>query len=559
MAGSSLYDIVQGKKSTNKRRVGYTVSAYAGVLSALKNANSTNSNNQSSSNSLLSGDVPQETVVSHSYSFLGSHSGEIVFNPEGFSITEGLNQISVKLSTFMACPVIVNIDGKSYSEIATNNAVLDVDSDGKCLVDGRYFLSNKFDKDTHVIDSTGHWCVGVGVPMVQTAMSYFNHFYNKIKCFNDSKKGILEKIAGEGLLYAEVMLPMSKNEYKVVHCKVIHDVKNATNTSNFMVYMPIPLLMLDDYKGIGDIIVSYSNTDMTKPNFEEVNKDNVKFEFRNKNFNHKEAKIEGFTVDDIGKHYYSNNNDVAVDVEQWKRNSQFGNARFYFSDQDKGRIQEILEEEIPEEYQESLFRGVLTEDQVYRTLSTTVSAPTITGNENDTCLYQTGQVDWDWVKNSKFKNYYEYKSEIEDACAKNNLNTRMVIAHSAWETGYLKSKGWKDFYNPGGILWSQPNAKIRASKYGNVECKASDRPSKGSDGRIHGYFVVFNNARDAFYAKTYLIANSSNYGVKTFSLKTVKDYANAMENGVNGKSAYCYKCPNYANNILKLYNEIKSK
>ena len=217
----------------------------------------------------------------------------------------------------MACPVIVTIDGKSYSEIATNNDALAIDGggDGKCLVDGRYFFSNEIDKDTHVIDSTGHWCVGVGVPMVQTAMSYFNHFYNKIKCFNDSKKGILEKIAGEGLLYAEVMVSMGNNEYNVVHCKVIHDVKNATNTSNFMVYMPIPLLMLDDYKGIGDIIVSYSNTDMTKPNFEEVNKDNVKFEFRNKNFNHKEAKIEGFTVDAIGKHYFSNDNDVAVDFD----------------------------------------------------------------------------------------------------------------------------------------------------------------------------------------------------------------------------------------------------
>ena len=33
---SSLYDIVGGKKSSNKRRVGYTVSAYSGVLSALK-------------------------------------------------------------------------------------------------------------------------------------------------------------------------------------------------------------------------------------------------------------------------------------------------------------------------------------------------------------------------------------------------------------------------------------------------------------------------------------------------------------------------------------------
>jgi len=33
---SSLYDILGNKKSSNKRRVGYTVSAYAGVLSALK-------------------------------------------------------------------------------------------------------------------------------------------------------------------------------------------------------------------------------------------------------------------------------------------------------------------------------------------------------------------------------------------------------------------------------------------------------------------------------------------------------------------------------------------
>jgi hypothetical protein len=71
--------------------------------------------------------------------------------------------------------------------------------------------------------------------------------------------------------------------------------------------------------------------------------------YKDKDFNHKEAKIEGFTCEDVKKHYFIEN-DVLVKHAGWELNKkiQFGRARFYL--ENGNELSSILNEEIPAEY-----------------------------------------------------------------------------------------------------------------------------------------------------------------------------------------------------------------
>jgi hypothetical protein len=59
------------------------------------------------------------------------------------------------------------------------------------------------------------------------------------------------------------MIPISsepdvnkKYQNKVIHLKVIADSPNTSTTSSYKVYIPIPVLLLNSYKEIGNISVN---------------------------------------------------------------------------------------------------------------------------------------------------------------------------------------------------------------------------------------------------------------------------------------------------------------
>lgn len=96
-----------------------------------------------------------------------------------------------------------------------------------------------------------------------------------------------------------------------------------------------------------------------------------------------------------------------------------------------------------------------------------------------------------------------------------------------------------------------------------VPCESTSSDNIGGDGKSHGKFLKFATAELGIRAHCRWVNRSSFYGVKTKKLKTVNEYAVAMQYGVptGGSSpSFCggpnYRCPNYAKNIIMYYNKI---
>lgn len=369
-------------KNNKKRRMGYTVGAYSSVLAALQQASKSQKNSEQKP---MSGEAPNATVssrsysyLSRSYSYLGSYSTNMDTVVNGFINNDELKQMSVQLGIFMGyCVQVTTTDGKIANEYVDNVPIIG-DDKGCCVVSGRVYPTTSVGYLKHQNDIADNYCIGLGVSLETDVVDYFKHFYGKMKVFNDSSScsNAIKTLASKGLLYGEIMIPIStskdvnnKFQNKVIHFKVVANVPNSSQTGSYKVYIPIPVLLLDDYKEVGNILIEVCESgSSSEAQIVNSGDGNVKFEYKSKKFDHKKALIEDFTCEDVKKHYsQGESNDVVVKHFGWGLNKTIsqGRARYYLQNSDE--LSSILNEEIPSEYQESLFRGVLTEDKVYRT------------------------------------------------------------------------------------------------------------------------------------------------------------------------------------------------
>lgn len=381
--GETLQEKIAKLNSKNKRRIGYTAGAYGGVLNALQQSKGTTQN--TTQQNPISGEAPTQTVISRSYSFLATHSTGQDVVEDGFFKNDELKQMQVQFNCFMGYPVsITTTDGKNANEYVENIVKINEDK-GFTQISGRVYPPGDTSEAKNQTDNTNNYCIGLGVSLSIAVVDYFQHFYNKMKVFADSNscQDVIKKLTSSGLLYCEVMIPIAtaadvngKYENKVIHFKVIADAPNTSTTSSYKVYIPAPVLLLNSYKEIGNISIEVCEN-FTTTNDYVVNSDAAaSFFYKDKSFNHKEAIIEGFTCEDVKKHYFTEN-DIAVKHIGWQlsKNIPFARARFYL--ENGNELSSILNEDIPSEYQESLFRGVLTEDKVYRTDTVIVDMSTI--------------------------------------------------------------------------------------------------------------------------------------------------------------------------------------
>lgn len=402
--------------------------------------------------------------------------------------------------------------------------------------------------------------IGVGISINYFGLQFFNKFFGDLKWTSSA----IRELASKGYLYAEVLFPRGGGQAWSWHAKVTVD-DGGLQGSSFSLLMPIPILLLNNFNSLCKVVLTDVNGKQ-----QIVGQGTTIFPLAGSNYNPKTASIEGLTPSFL-KTYVSTGQVTTRHkhtslATQGTNKSLRARVRLYFDQEAKSDIQTKVGA-IPQNYQRNLFRGHGTFDSIvnYNEIVNSNVNITFTGGNTDSCRYAPNQVDWEWIKTSSWKLYYQYKDDIEKACRDNDLNVRLLLAHSAYETGYLrKSTGWTaGLFNTGGILWKTPNTIVNGSKYGlpNVTLKSSDIPNLGNDGKggksIHGYFIDFQNAYNGFFAHCYLVATSSNYGFKTFNLQTVSQYANALQNGVNGKAPYCANCPEYAKTIQLMYERIK--
>ena len=189
----------------------------------------------------------------------------------------------------------------------------------------------------------------------------------------------LKKLAAKGYLCGELMVPKGDNA-KVLHSKITVDISQS-NTSAYDVFVPVPLMLLDDFKELGYVKVRNNGTE------ENVDGNKLKFPYSDKKFNHKKSEIEGFSPDDV-KDYVPGSDKRSVEYRYTGLNGGGevqGRIRFYFMPEGKGDVSSIIGA-IPDEYMKKLFSGVLSEDGYYKTVTTTVY---------ETPNFQAGDIYWD--------------------------------------------------------------------------------------------------------------------------------------------------------------------
>lgn len=366
----SLYEKVYAAQQANisgKRRVGYTVGAYAGVLDALKKAEMV---------------VVEEQIGGSVYGAeVSSTNVDVVVN--GF-YQNGQKQAEVTYNNYMSFLVDVkNSDGSICREVVGVPSNIS-DHDGISIMGSSniQYPTAKYTKEANDacktgVGSFGGFVIGVGVSFDSLLLNFFKQFYGEMTW--DAVK--LEKLAGQGAIYAELMFPSgSGGSARVIHAKVSVKATRTIDSGGYQVYVPTAMMLLNKYKSIGEIKVKVSdNKSGVKEHI--VDGSVVSFPCSGNDYDRKVGIINGYKPD-MASSYVESDDTMIVDYVSSTLVGKKGRARFYFS---KDFEQQIVSEigEIPDSYKIDLFKGVLEGDGNYEVPQETVSAGIVELQEGD--------------------------------------------------------------------------------------------------------------------------------------------------------------------------------
>lgn len=347
----NLYEILYNAQQNTERgklRVGYTVGAYAGVLSALQKAEMITVENQT-------GELYDNTpVVTNS---------ETVVN--GF-FQNGNKQAEVTFRNYMSFVVDVNADGVQSKE-AVNVQNLVSSHDGNVVFGSSHILypPAPYTKEANEslklgTQSFGAFVIGIGISFDNLLVNFFKQFYGEMTW--DAAK--LEKLASQGGLYAELMFPEKDGagQAQVIHVKVTVKATSNIDNGGYSVYVPIPLMLLNKYKGIGQVSVTVS-TENGNPKEYVVDGSSVSFPYSGNSYNKSKGTIDGFKPE-VTISYVESPTSVTAEYKNSTLSGKKGRIRFYFSSEMKDQIISEVGV-IPEAYEQDLFRGVLPGDGNY--------------------------------------------------------------------------------------------------------------------------------------------------------------------------------------------------
>ena len=363
----TLHELVSNRTDDGKNRkvVGYSVASYAGVLSALEKAKMIVKNGETITDGGLTYGGGQN-VVSRSWTFLGNYGIGNTGIVDNFYQSD-LNQVKVILRDYM--PFVLdckNEDGKfertcvkrrDYAHLEFLNRGISVSCSQNPQFPPGDFTKDSLERCKNGLGADGDgFIIGLGVAFNQVVINYFRHFYEKIEWTEDK----LRSLAAKGYLYGELMVPKGDNA-KVLHARITVDISQS-ETSPYDVFVPVPLMLLDDFKELGYVRVRNNTKE------EDVDGKTLLFHLASKKFNHKKSIIEGFSPDGV-KDYVPGNDSRDVEYRYTGLNDGNiveGRLRFYFIPESKEEVARIAGS-IPEEYIGKLFTGVLKEEGYYKT------------------------------------------------------------------------------------------------------------------------------------------------------------------------------------------------
>lgn len=224
MSEKSLFKLVNeamGEGDNNKVLVGYTVSSYAGVLSALEKARS-----GSGGNAVMGVERVDYTSV-----------GTLQYDKSGFSTDLDTPVWKMALNITGACPLqkdswynIVKFPNETVETMTRfgNRALLPLTLSED--------IANNFPYD--------NFSAGVFVDSGVLAVQYFNKFFKNATTANFTEEHV-SKLIGAGILQAQLIFP-SKNKYEVAAV-----IGRSAFSNNACCYITTPLLAASGWSDCG--------------------------------------------------------------------------------------------------------------------------------------------------------------------------------------------------------------------------------------------------------------------------------------------------------------------
>lgn len=352
------------EKNEGKTPIGYTVKSYQGVVSGLRQ-NKVKVVNVQGGNTDTSGGVGGGNQYTKRYfTILGNTSidpndvNDQGFVFQGGDVTKPLYQAVCTLKDYMTFPVDYNSgqqQEKGYISVDRGGAL----STGSAQKGGVTFPCAKM--TPQIVTSMKRDCdkfyVGVGVSLNTLVAGFFKTYFSQQNISNEK----IAKTISSGHLYAQVIVPQKGNNARVLHAKVTINTQQTTNGPND-VWIPIPILMTDDFSNLGSVRAKIGGKQQI------VNNGNITSPLKGQRYYHKDASITGFTPNAFQQ--YSQNRGSYCGSTMCSAGKQtIGRVRFYFDQAAKGTIGSNNQQ---------LYRGTLTSGQV--TSSQLVQSNTSTFN-----------------------------------------------------------------------------------------------------------------------------------------------------------------------------------
>ena len=366
----SLYQKIYAAQQANtagKKRVGYTVGAYAGVLSALQKADMI---------------VVEEQVGGTLYEAEVTYTNtDVVVN--GF-FQNDKKQAEVTFNNYMS--FIVDVNGSKEAVNVPSNIS---DHDGISIIGSgnMQYPPSKLTKENNEscklgTGNFGGFVIGVGVSFDSLLLNFFKQFYGEMPW--EAVK--LEKLAGAGAIYAELMIAPTAGTgtARVIQTKVTVKATKTIDTGGYQVYVPIPLMLLNNYKSIGEVTLKVSDNSNGVKEYK-VDGSTVSFPSAGSSYDKNKAIINNFTPD-MASQYVTSDDTVIVDYVGSTLVGKKGRVRFYFGKEFEAQVVAEVGT-IPDSYKSDLFKGVLEGDGNFEIVQEQTSAGVVE--------LQDGDIYWD--------------------------------------------------------------------------------------------------------------------------------------------------------------------
>lgn len=561
MSEKSLFKLVNdamGNNENNKILVGYTVSSYSGVLSALEKAAQKVAEAKAGVGGAVDGD--NRTITTTRYSILSQMGLDGTDDGTGFVIGQyqGVCVFKDYMSFVVDC---TKDDGKKFTmlvPVSKNSNDTHINNGVGCISGNPIFPANTVkDKEYYrgLDGDSAEFKIGVGLSIGNFALKFFQKFFPNIE-WTEQK---LKSIAAKEALFAEVVLPTGKgSNAKVLHAMVTVDVVDMQGMP-FQVHIPNPLILLNDYKSIGTVRIKFNSKSTP------VGQDKVVNPLASKRYYHKDAKIMEFTPDYI-KNFTKDSEQGGIceyeGTSLCSGNTEVkGRVRLYFDKERKDSVSSILGM-IPTEYEKEMFTGHVSDDQIIKneTVVSGTAAGAIglgaaaQGLKTDSAFYHEGQVDWAKFRQKHPKLPAGHEDIIESVARQFNINTRMWMTQMGLETGWFTSKNFKTRRNPGGI---SAGSNYKGGETYTLDYLGGVRAKRAVEvrGEGYGHYWIFETYEDGYRAMAYLLVNSKRYGLAKFGAQTVYEHYTNMYNG-----GYCdlreAVCQQYNDKLMNQYASI---